>query len=1209
MLVKFETTSNRVKGLCFHPKRTWVLAGLHCGSVQLWDYRMGTLVEKFEEHEGPVRGIDFHVTQPLFCSGGDDNKIKVWNYKLKRCLFTLTGHLDYIRTVNFHREQPWIVSASDDQSLRIWNWQSRNCISILTGHSHYVMSAQFHPREDLVVSASLDQTLRVWDVSALRAKKNDSTMGGISQDLFSNNDVSTKQILEGHEKGVNWASFHPTRPFIVSAADDRTIRIWKMDETRAYEIEQLRGHVNNVSCVMYFKDYIVSNSEDKTIRVWDSNSRTALHMFRRDNDRYWILAAHPEYNLLAAGHDNGLVVFKLERERPAFHITNNMLYYVKDRQLKSYDFNTKNEATLHALRRHTYPPHTVQYNSNENCALFWFNYDGGIVELYSVPKAGVHVTDSDVKKAYYTSAVFVARNKYAVLDKTKQIIIKNLQNDIVKILPAVGETDKLFPGPQGLLLCRSDEAICLYDVTQRKSLAECNVSECRYAVWDPEFARVAFLCNRQIVVASRKLKILCTIQESSRVKSAAFDEEKGVLFFTTHNHMKYCLPNGDVGTLRTLDQPVYLVRARGDTVWYIGRDGKVVQQVLDVTEVRVKLALIQERYTEIFKILKGRKVHGQALVAYLQQRNYPEVAMHFVRDPFLLFNLAVECGNLEIAKQNATILNKPECWSRLADVAWKHGQVNLAMSAYMRTNNTASMCFTNLLQGNVEGISQTLMQTDDPNLTFQYSLILSDVAQQIKGLEAAGQYALALAMAKNHGLDDAVERLEARFADSLGESEDIQSRVESVCRTKFGGPLPKVPKNTTTSDWPLLPMQESYITRMLRERGALGDDAPDTGAATLEGGDAWGGDLDLDLDDGEKAADDDFLGDAKEAKPSGEIGGGEWDLDLDLDLGGVSIKEENTKGKGYIVPREGVAIPQLWCEASPLAVDHIAAGQFESGMAILRKQCGIINFEPLHSTFMHLWMGASSSTSFLPLGPPMAFHLNRKPPEDDMKNSQLPRIVISLSTLQERNKAGLAATTEGRFADAKKMFQAALQQAMFVVTDGPGETTELKEVMNVAREYIRALDTEMARKECKELSRQLELAAYFTHFNLQQTHLLLSLRSAMVHSFKAENFNMAKGFARRVLDLNPPAQLEQQARKLITSDKSTDAHATDYNERNPFTVCCVTKKPIYRGTAQTVRCSYCFCVSFSDHSGKLCPICEVGALGGEATGMVNSLAR
>ena len=72
MLTKFETKSNRVKGLSFHSKRPWILASLHSGVIQLWDYRMGTLIDRFDEHDGPVRGVHFHKSQPLFVSGGNE---------------------------------------------------------------------------------------------------------------------------------------------------------------------------------------------------------------------------------------------------------------------------------------------------------------------------------------------------------------------------------------------------------------------------------------------------------------------------------------------------------------------------------------------------------------------------------------------------------------------------------------------------------------------------------------------------------------------------------------------------------------------------------------------------------------------------------------------------------------------------------------------------------------------------------------------------------------------------------------------------------------------------------------------------------------------------------------------------------------------------------------------------------------------------------
>ena len=49
---QLETNSKRVKGLDFHPKRPWVLASLHNGLIQLWDYRIRTLLDKFDEHDG-----------------------------------------------------------------------------------------------------------------------------------------------------------------------------------------------------------------------------------------------------------------------------------------------------------------------------------------------------------------------------------------------------------------------------------------------------------------------------------------------------------------------------------------------------------------------------------------------------------------------------------------------------------------------------------------------------------------------------------------------------------------------------------------------------------------------------------------------------------------------------------------------------------------------------------------------------------------------------------------------------------------------------------------------------------------------------------------------------------------------------------------------------------------------------------------------------
>lgn len=330
MTSKFEaTTDSRVEGLSFHRERLWLLAGLHSGAIELWDYGIRAVIHRYgcSQHHGPVRGVHFHNSRPLFASGGDDSTIKVWSYESHRRLFTLLGHLGAIRTVQFHHDLSWIVSASDDRTIRIWNWQSRTCISVLSGHKDSITSAFFHPKEDLLLSASMDLTLRIWDTGSLREKEvipsgDALQLSRVNAHPSGRSDSGfVKHILTGHDQGVNWASFHPTLPLIVSGANDHAVKIWQMKDAKDWEVKTMYGHVNNVSCVLFQsgkEDFIVSSSEDTTVRVWDAKKNIGIRTFYMDGNRVWVLACHHAMNFLAAGHDNGMLVFKWERERPAF---------------------------------------------------------------------------------------------------------------------------------------------------------------------------------------------------------------------------------------------------------------------------------------------------------------------------------------------------------------------------------------------------------------------------------------------------------------------------------------------------------------------------------------------------------------------------------------------------------------------------------------------------------------------------------------------------------------------------------------------------------------------------------------------------------------------------------------------------------------------------------------------------------------------------
>ncbi|XP_010263850.1 PREDICTED: coatomer subunit alpha-1 [Nelumbo nucifera] len=1213
MLTKFETKSNRVKGLSFHSKRPWILASLHSGVIQLWDYRMGTLIDRFDEHDGPVRGVHFHKSQPLFVSGGDDYKIKVWNYKMHRCLFTLLGHLDYIRTVQFHNEYPWIVSASDDQTIRIWNWQSRTCISVLTGHNHYVMCATFHPKEDLVVSASLDQTVRVWDIGALRKKTVSPAddilrLSQMNTDLFGGVDAVVKYVLEGHDRGVNWAAFHPSLPLIVSGADDRQVKLWRMNDTKAWEVDTLRGHMNNVSCVMFHarQDIIVSNSEDKSIRVWDVTKRTGVQTFRREHDRFWILAAHPEMNLLAAGHDSGMIVFKLERERPAFSVSGDNLYYIKDRFLRLYEFSTQKDNQVIPIRRPgstslNQGPRTLSYSPTENAVLVCSDADGGSYELYIVPKDSIGRGDTvqEAKRGIGGSAIFVARNRFAVLDKSSnQVLVKNLKNEVVKKSGLPIATDAIFYAGTGNLLCRAEDKVVIFDLQQRLVLGDLQTPFVKYVVWSNDMESVALLSKHAIIIASKKLTHRCTLHETIRVKSGAWDDN-GVFIYTTLNHIKYCLPNADSGIIRTLDVPIYITKVSGNTIFCLDRDGKNRTIVIDATEYVFKLSLLKKRYDQVMSMIRSSQLCGQAMIAYLQQKGFPEVALHFVKDERTRFNLALESGNIQIAVASAKEIDEKDHWYRLGVEALRQGNASIVEYAYQRTKNFERLSFLYLVTGNMDKLSKMLRIAEIKNDVmgqFHNALYLGDVKERVKILENAGHLPLAYVTAAVHGLQDVAERLAAELGDNVPTLPE--GRVSSLL-------MPPSPI-LCGGDWPLLRVMKGIFEGGLDNAGR-GAEEDDEEAAEGD----WGEDLDIVDANGMQNGDIAVVVEDGEVCGENEEEGG-WDLE-DLELPPEVVTPKATVGSRsavFVAPSPGMPVSQIWIQRSSLAGEHAAAGNFDTAMRLLSRQLGIKNFTPLKPMFLDLHTGSHTHLRAFSSAPVITLALEGGWNESASPNVRSPpALVFNFSQLEEKLKAGYKATTAGKFTEALRLFLSILHTIPLIVVESRREVDEVKELIIIAKEYVLGLKMELKRRELKDNPvRQQELAAYFTHCNLQMPHLRLALLNAMTVCYKSGNLSTAANFARRLLETNPTVENQSKmARQVLQAAERNmkDASQLNYDFRNPFVVCGATYVPIYRGQ-KDVSCPYCSLRFVPAQEGQLCNVCELAVVGADASGLLCS---
>ncbi|KXJ89340.1 coatomer WD associated region-domain-containing protein [Microdochium bolleyi] len=1210
MLTKFESKSSRAKGIAFHPKRPWILVSLHSSTIQLWDYRMGTLIDRFEEHDGPVRGVDFHKTQPLFVSAGDDYKIKVWSYQTRRCLFTLNGHLDYVRTVFFHHELPWIISASDDQTIRIWNWQNRSLICTMTGHNHYVMCAQFHPKDDLVVSASLDQSVRVWDISGLRKKHSAPTSMSFEDqvarsnqqqaDMFGNTDAVVKFVLEGHDRGVNWVAFHPTAPHIVSAGDDRLIKLWRFSETKAWEVDTCRGHFQNASGCLFHphQDLILSCGEDKTIRVWDSQKRTAVQSFKRENDRFWVIAAHPEINLFAAGHDNGVMVFKLERERPASTVHQNSLFFItKEKHVRSFDFQKNTESpTLLSLKRlgnAWIPPRTLSYNPAERSVLITSPAEGGTYELINLPRDGSGATDAtDSKRGPGNSAIFVARNRFAVLNTSTQTIdIKDLSNNTARSFkPPHGTTDIYFGGTGNLLII-TPTAVHLYDIQQKKSVAELAVNGVKYVVWSNDGLHAALLSKHNVTIVTKTLEQVSTLHETIRIKSATWDDA-GVLLYSTLNHVKYTLMNGDNGIVRTLDQTVYLVRVKGRNVYCLDRSAKPKVLHIDPTEYRFKLSLVKRNYEEMLHIIRTSSLVGQSIISYLQKKGYPEIALQFVQDPQTRFELAIECGNLDVGLEMAKELDKPKLWTRLGAEALAHGNHQIVEMCYQKQKQFDKLSFLYLATGDHSKLGRMAKIAEhrgDFQARFQNALYLGDVEDRIQMFKEIDLYPLAYLTAKAHGLEEECQSI-LEVTGVTEEQLSLPSLSEPLTTAK-----PLVP--TFKANWPTKATSQSFFEKALAGQleGLSIEDEPLAAAKGLEG---------------------DLLGDEPQTKKAAALEDDEddaagWDMGEDIhpeaDSDFVNVESTDAAGAGS-------SEADMWARNSPLAADHIAGGSFESAMNLLNRQVGAVNFAPLKPRFLEIY---TASRSFLPASaglPPLVNYIRRTLDETDPRKV-LPIIPRDLEYLATNDlQKGYDSMKTNQLEDGLRLFKGILHAILVNTVSSESEVAEAKKLVASASEYAVAMSVEIARRKLgapdvvngnpELLKRSLELSAYFTIPKIEVPHRQLALLNAMNLASRSKNFSSALSFANRIIANGGAARILENAKRIKAQCERNphDAIEIEYDQFAEFEVCAASYTPIYSGDAHE-KCAFDGSKYHSKYKGTICAVCEVCEIGKHGSGL------
>ncbi|GJM98076.1 hypothetical protein PR202_ga15051 [Eleusine coracana subsp. coracana] len=686
---------------------------------------------KLAQRSERVKAVDLHHTEPWIMACLYSGSICIWNYQTQTMVKSFEVSELPVRSGKFIARKQWVVAGADDMFIRVYNYNTMDKVKVFEAHTDYIRCVAVHPTLPYVLSASDDMLIKLWD--------------------WDKGWMCT-QIFEGHSHYVMQVTFNPkdTNTF-ASASLDRTVKIWSLGSPDPNFT--LDGHSKGVNCVDYFtggnRPYLITGSDDQTAKVWDYQTKSCVQTLEGHAHNVSAVCFHPELPIIMTGSEDGTVRLW---HSTTYRLENTLNYglervwalgYMKGsrRVVIGYD-----EGTI-MIKIGREEPVASMDNSGK---IIWAKHNE--IQTVNIKAVGADTEITDGER------LPLAVKELGSCDLYPQSLRHN-------------------PNGRFVVVCGDGEYIIYTALAWRNR----SFGSALEIVWSTDGEYAVRESTSKIKIYSKNFQNLYWA-DSGDLVTIASDSSFYILKCYVLTIPFHAL---QVTTMFHLDRPMYLLGylANQSRVYLIDKEFNVVGYTLLLSLIEYKTLVMRGDLEHANAVLPSvPKEQHNSVAHFLESRGMLEEALEIATDPNYRFDLTVQLGNLEIAKEIAVEAQSESKWKQLGELAMSTGKVYFPQYAYFNS------CDCLVLYVNSKAAESLADPADYPNLfeDWQIALNVETTLAPKRGSYPLAEEYITYAERSNESLVEAFKSMQVIEDDGVEESPEDVVEVEADDSTDGG---------------------------------------------------------------------------------------------------------------------------------------------------------------------------------------------------------------------------------------------------------------------------------------------------------------------------------------------------------------------------------------------------------------------------------------